>query len=188
MGAQVGCAAADCLDMLQMERDAAMTSAPASYNAVSNALWMQREALEALLFRLVCEQLVLTSGSSRWLARADDEVRAAVERLRGGEVLRAVEVDELTTMLGLDSDASLAELAEAAEEPWATLLGEHRTALRALAFQVQGVADENRQLLDEGAKAVAETLAEISQVVTRYDAAGRAVHSQPRSMLLDEQA
>lgn len=152
--------------MLQMERDAAMTSAPASYNAVSNALWTQREALETLLFRLICEQLVLTSGSSRWLARADDEVRAAVERLRGGEVLRAVEVDELTTMLGLDSDASLAELADAAEEPWATLLGEHRTALRALAFQVQGVADENRQLLDEGAKAVAETLAEISQVGT----------------------
>jgi hypothetical protein len=188
MDAQVSSRAADGLGMLQMERDAAMTDAPASYNAVSNALWMQREALEALLFRLVCEQLVLTSGSSRWLARADDEVRAAVERLRGGEVLRAVEVDELTTLLGLDPDASLADLAEAADEPWGTLLGEHRTALRALSFQVQSVADENRQLLDAGARAVADTLAEISQVVTRYDAAGRAVRSQPRSMMLDEQA
>lgn len=165
-----------------------MTPETTGFSAVSNALWMQRDALQALLFRLVCEQLILTSGSSRWLAPADDEVRAAVERLRGGEVLRAAEVDELTRLLGLDPDASLADIAAAAPEPWGTLFTDHRTALRALAFEVQSVADENRRLLDAGAKAVAETLAEISNVVIRYDATGRAVQGQPRSFFLDEQA
>jgi FlgN protein len=177
--------------MLQMERDAALknqTTEMAAFNAVSSALWMQREALQTLLYRLTCEQLVLTSGSSRWLARADDEVRSAIDQLRTGEVLRAAEVDQLAVQLGLDADASLAELAEASPEPWGTLFADHRTALRALAFEVQGVADENRRLLDSGAKAVAETLAELSNIVTRYDARGRAVQGQPRSMLLDEQA
>jgi FlgN protein len=174
--------------MLQMERDAAMTTETATYTAVSNSLWMQREALQILLYRLTCEQLVLTSGSTRWLPRADDEVRAAVDLLRGGEVLRAAEVDQLTRLLDLDPDASLGELAEAAPEPWGTMFADHRTALRALAFEVQSVADENRRLLDAGAKAVAETLAELSHIVTRYDARGRAVQDQPRSILLDEQA
>jgi hypothetical protein len=174
--------------MLQMERGAAMSRETAGYSAVSDALWMQRSALEKLLFKLVCEQLVLTSGSSRWLAQADDEIRAALERLRSGEVLRTAEVDELARTLGLPADVSLAELADAAPEPWSTLLTDHRAALRALAFEVQGVADENRRLLDAGANAVAETLAELGRVVTRYDATGRTVQGQPRSLLLDEQA
>lgn len=174
--------------MLQMERDAGVANDTSAYDAVSSALWAQRDALEDLLFRLVSEQLVLTSGSNRWLARADDEVRAAIEALRGGEVLRAIEVDELNRLLRLDPQASLADIAAAAPEPWATLLAEHRAALRGLVFEVQSVADENRRLLSSGAKAVAETLAELSNLVTRYDATGRSVHGQPRAILLDEQA
>ncbi len=164
-----------------------MTRETVVYNAVSNALWLQRETLQTLLFRLVCENLVLTSGSDRWLARADDEVRAAVERLRNGELLRAAEVDELIQLLGLDAAASLGELAAASPEPWDTLLADHRTALRTLAFEIQDVAEENRHLLESGSRAVHDTLAEISRVVTRYDETGRAVRTHPRSMLLDEQ-
>jgi hypothetical protein len=174
--------------MLQMERDAPMTRETAAYTAVSNALWVQRETLQTLLYRLVSEKLVLISGSTRWLPRADDEVRAAVEQLRGGELMRAAEVEELTRILGLQPDASLAEIAAASQEPWNTLLADHRTALRSLAFEVQAVADENQHLLDAGSKAVAETLAEISNVVTSYDATGRAVRGHARAMFLDEQA
>jgi hypothetical protein len=174
--------------MLQMERDAAMTTEPAGYEAVSNALWIQRDALQTLLYRLVCERLILTSGSGRWLACADDEVRAALHQLRTGEVLRAVEVDELTRALGLDPDASLAQLATLAPEPWTSLLTDHRVALRALAFEVQSVADENRRLLAAGADAVAETLAEIGTLVNRYDATGGTVTGAPRFILLDDQA
>src|SRR5256885_5697397 len=115
--------------MLQMEREAAMTRATAIYAAVSDALWAQRETLQTLLYRLVCEKLGLASGSHRWLARADNEVRAALSQLRGGELIRAAEVEELTRILGLDPDVSLAELAAASPEPWASLLADHRGAL-----------------------------------------------------------
>ena len=102
--------------------------------------------------------------------------------------MRATEVEELTRILGLDPDASLADLAAASDEPWGTLLADHRAGLRTLAFEVQAVAEENQLLLDAGSKAVAETLAEISNVVTSYDASGRAVRGRARSMFLDEQA
>ncbi|HZC70505.1 MAG TPA: flagellar export chaperone FlgN [Jatrophihabitans sp.] len=165
-----------------------MPQETAAYTAVSHALWVQRETLQTLLYRLLCEKLVLTSGSSRWLARADDEMRAAAEQLRGGELMRAAEVEELTRILGLDPNASLAEIAAASDEPWATLLDDHRTALRTLAFEVQSAADENRQLLAAGSRAVAETLAEITNVVSRYDATGRVVHADATPIFLDEQA
>jgi hypothetical protein len=146
--------------MLQMEREASMSEKRAMLSAVSDALWTQRDILQTLLYRLVCENLLLTSGSTHWLPRADDDVRAAVEQLRGGEVIRAAEVEELTRILGFDPDASLADLAVVAPEPWRTMLIDHRTALRSLTTEVHAVAEENRQLLEAASQAVAAVLAE----------------------------
>lgn len=136
-------------DVLQLDREAPMTPETATYTSVSDALWLQRENLRTLLYRLVCENLVLTSGSIHWLARADDEVRAAVGGLRAGELVRAAEVDELTRLRELDPDASLAALAASAPEPWGSLLADHRAALRGLVAEVQRVAETNRRLLEE---------------------------------------
>jgi hypothetical protein len=158
------------------------------YGALSDTLWRQRELLEGLLHRLVGEQLVLTSGATRWLARADDDVRHALEDLRCGEIARAMEVEELARRLGRDGEVSLAELAATAPELWAELLTEHLTVLRELAFEVQQAADENHRLLAAGARAVGETLSGISKVVSVYDATGSPVRGRPGAVLLDEQA
>lgn len=166
----------------------ASTDEAARYGAVSNALWEQRQLLEALLYRLVTEQLVLTSGATRWLAKADDDVRRALDNLRAGELNRAMQVDSLLVQLGGDREQSLAELAASAPGMWVDVLTEHRTALRELAFEVGRVSDENQKLLHAGAKAVRDTLAGIGNVVRRYDATGNAVQGQPRAFLLDEQA
>lgn len=137
-------------DMLQ-EREAVMTSERAVYTALSDTLWLQRDALDTLLYRLVCERLVLAAREGRWLARADDETRAAVDRLRGGEVLRAAEAEELTRILALPGDATLRELAAASPEPWRTMLGDHRSALRRLTSEVESMADEVARLAQLGA-------------------------------------
>ena len=158
------------------------------YGAVDNTLWRQRDLLEGLLHRLVAEQLVLTNGATRWLARADDDVRAALEKLRCGEVARAIEVDALAHHLDRDGDISLADLAASAPGIWGTLLTEHLSALRELAFEVQKAADENHRLLAAGARAVRDTLAGVGRAVSTYDATGSAVHGRPGAVLLDEQA
>jgi hypothetical protein len=156
--------------------------------AVSASLWAQRDALETLLFRLVEEQLIVSSGSTRWLARADTEVAKAIDTSRAGEVLRAVEVDALTAVLGLPAEATLAELASAVPEPWTTVFDDHRTALRGLALDVQAVAGDNRHLLEAGAAAVRESLDRITRDVRTYNATGRAVDYTSGPLLLDQQA
>ena len=172
--------------MLPLERTGAVDGAEL-YGAVSNALWTQRDLLDRLLYRLVAEQLVLTSGSTRWLAKADDDVRQALDDLRTGEVARAVHVDALVRHFGMEPDASLADLAVGAPDLWADLLTDHRLALRELAFEVQQVSDENQRLLKAGANAVRETLASVGGAVRRYDATGSPVGSSSGAMLLDEQ-
>jgi hypothetical protein len=162
-------------------------AAPA-FAAVSNVLWSERETLEHLLYKLVAEQLVLTSGATRWLNHADAEVRAALDRLRASEVIRAAEVEALALAIGLPLETSLGELAEAAPEPWSTVLADHRTALRQLVFEIEGVGAENRRLLSAGAKAIRETLDHLGLAVAGYDATGSAVSTRRGPVLLDEQA
>ena len=57
---------------------------------VSSTLWRQRELLELLLFKLEEEQVLLTSGRTRWLARATREVEVVLEEIRRAELLRAL--------------------------------------------------------------------------------------------------
>jgi len=156
--------------------------------AVSAMLWTERETLELLLYTLTMEQLVLTSGSTRWLKRVDADVQAAVARLRTSEVLRAAEVESLSLSLGMPVETRLADLAGGAPEPWPMVLTDHRTALRGLVLEVEAVASENRRLLDAGSRAIRETLDNLSTSVSTYDATGVAVGSYRGPFLLDEQA
>lgn len=169
------------------------TSAPADqqtevFSAVSAALWDVRERLEDVLFSLVQEQLTVSTGGTRWLPRADRQVRAAMARLQLAEVARAAETGAALAAIGLSAEASLAELADAAPEPWTTVLHDHRVALRSLAFEVESTAAENRRLLDAGATAVREALAGLTGMARRYDGSGHAVHTSPAALLLDEHA
>ncbi|HKC29376.1 MAG TPA: hypothetical protein VKB75_15285, partial [Jatrophihabitans sp.] len=91
-------------------------------------------------------QLLLLTGSRRWLARAREDVDAAVDVVQLGEVLRAAHAEDLAARLGLAEDASLAELAAVSPEPWHTSFGQQRAELRSLYAQVQEVAPDTEQL------------------------------------------
>jgi hypothetical protein len=158
------------------------------FSEVSTLLWRERDALQLLLFKLVEEQLIVSAGQTRWLAPANDEIEAALEQLRGTEVLRAAEVDVIADELGLQAPPALADLAALAPEPWATLFGEHRQALLQLVTEVEGATGHNRALLAAGARAVRQTLLSVTQSVQTYDAHGSADASPNGPMLMDEQA
>jgi hypothetical protein len=158
------------------------------YSEVSTLLWRERDALQLLLFKLVEEQLIVSSGQTRWLAQANDEIEAALDELRGTEVLRAAEVDAIADELGLRTPPSLAELELRAPQPWATLFAEHRQVLLQLVSEVQRTAGQNRVLLTAGARAVRETLLSVTQTVQTYDSYGSATGLAGGPMLMDEQA
>lgn len=144
----------------------ASRSGPGSdpFAAVDAVLWGEREILEQLLYALVQQQLLLNSGQTRWLNRADAQVRATVDELRTGEVLRAAETQALATALGLPSETTLAGFAAVAPEPWAFVFGEHRDALRALVAEIETATEENRRLLRAGATAARETREQLDRV------------------------
>jgi hypothetical protein len=126
---------------------------------VSTVLWRERELLELLLFKLEEEQLVLTSGRSRWLAHATREVEMVIGQIREAELQRAVLVDALAAELGLPASPSLTALADAAPSPWDDLLRAHRAAFLLLAEEIGAMSTANRELLTSAQRASREVLA-----------------------------
>lgn len=151
---------------------------------LSSVLWRERELLDMLLFKLEEEQLLLAAGRTRWLPHAAREVEAILENVREAELLRAVASDAAADSLGLESNPSLRALAEAADEPWRTILLDHRDAFAAVAAQVRELADTNRELLTAGAQAAQATLMSMSESAGTYGADGSTV-SDRRTHLLD---
>jgi hypothetical protein len=113
-------------------------------------LWREREIVERVLYKIVVQQLVLNTGQTLWLPQANTEIELAVNDLRVVEVMRNAEFDTLATRMGLAAGASLAELAAIAPEPWGSILGEHRDALRELTAEIERTAQENRALITVG--------------------------------------
>lgn len=152
---------------------------------LSLILWRERELLETLLFKLELEQLVLASGQTRWLPRAAREVSAVLETIRETELLRSVAADEAARSVGMAANPSLRALAEAAPEPWRTILTEHRDAFVTCTREVVELASANRDLLTVGYQAARETLMALGDGSSSYTADGVAVVDQRQARLLD---
>jgi hypothetical protein len=103
---------------------------------VASTLWQLRELLDTLLFKLAVTRLVLASGQNQWLANATRDLDSALHEVHSAEVLRATRTDALARRLALSAGTTLARLADAAPQPWTTLLHEHRDALRTLLTNV----------------------------------------------------
>jgi FlgN protein len=159
-----------------------------AWASLCTRLWVERDLLEELLFKLTEVQLVAGSGSTRWLNKADDEARRALVALQDTEVVRAVAVEDLIRRCQLGSDSTLRELIAIAPTPWDSLLSDHCEALRNLALSIDAVANENRRRLQLGLDTTQEALERVQAIRATYDARGDAVAQRPGAYLLDQQA
>lgn len=144
---------------------------------LSLILWRERELLETLLYKLEQEQLVLAAGRTRWLARAAREVEAVLDTLRETEILRAAAADEVAASIGLDDNPSLRALADAVDEPWHSILLDHRDAFLGFTREITGLAATNRDLLTAGYQAARDTLMSLGDGADTYAPDGSAVVS-----------
>jgi len=153
---------------------------------LSTVLWRERELLDQLHYRLEVEQLVLASGRSRWLAAAARDVDTMLSTIRETEVLRAVAADAAAEAVGMTSNPSLSALVEAASEPWASILAEHRQAFLEVTADIGALADLNRDLISAGLRSARETLLSLGGESTDgYAADGRATAEPVRHRLVD---
>lgn len=170
-----------------LRRDGEVTMSENALAALASLLWDQRQRLEQLLFALVTQQLIISSGNSRWLGYSDTAITTAIADIQDAEVMRALQTAQITADLGVDDDISLAELADNVDEPWAQTLRDHRTALRALTTEIDGAVAENRRLLTAGAQAIGDALDKLGSFASTYDASGITHHGDGPA-LFDRQA
>jgi hypothetical protein len=152
---------------------------------LSLILWRERELLELLAYKLELERLVLASGRSRWLSHANREVEEVLLTLRETEVLRAIAADEAASEIGLEANPSLSALAQAADEPWRTILLEHREAFLVITREIAELSDANKGLITAGYRSAHETLLAIRGTADGYTHDGAAVTSAPARRLVD---
>jgi hypothetical protein len=159
-----------------------------SLTDLSSVLWRSRELLELLLFKLEEEQLLLASGRSRWLPHATREVEVVLDQIRQTEVARAAYSQATALDLGLEPNASLGEVADAAPPPWSDLLHQHRKAFLLLTSEISGMADTNRDLLTAGQRAARETMLAVAGSVETYGPTGQTVNGGVRRPSLVDEA
>jgi hypothetical protein len=145
---------------------------------LSQILWLERELLDTLLFKLEEEQLVLARGRTRWLGRAAAEVEGVLATIRETEILRSFAADEAAAAIGLAHNPSLRALAEAAEEPWRSILLDHHEAFTAVTGEIVALADANRELITTGYRSARETLMSLGEGTQGYGSDGSAVAVQ----------
>lgn len=126
------------------------TRADERLSQLSQTLWRQRARVEMLLYRLEVQQMVLASGRSRWIDQSARDVEDAIDDLRTEEILRAAHVAAVAPSLGVDADASLSTLADAAGEPWGQILRDHQATFLSLIGTIESVSRDNKDLLSRG--------------------------------------
>ena len=87
-------------------------------------------------------------------------------------MLRAVAADEAAPRSACGRTPASSDLIAAADEPWRSILAEHRDAFMALPTRSPSSPQTNRTLITAGLRAAHETLLGIGQGATTYTADG----------------
>ena len=128
-------------------------------------------------------QAALLSGYSVEVTSRD--VEAVLETIRETEVLRAVAADEAAAAVGMSSNPSLSALADRVEEPWASILREHREAFVTATREITELADANRDLISTGYRSARDTLLSLGEESAGYGHDGSALVGADRHGLVD---
>lgn len=132
---------------------------PVDASELSAVLWRERQLLQLLAFKLEEEQLVVCAARPHLLTPATAEVEQVLDQLRRCEADRARAVEDLARQVGLGGQPPLSELTVALDEPWSTLLEEHRAGLREEVERICSIAATTRRLLAGHLTATADCLA-----------------------------
>ena len=156
------------------------------YQHLSTLLWQEQEYLDLLLFKAEEKQYLILTGKSRWLPRIAHEIEVVLDQLRTLEVERAAATEVLAAGLGLATDPSLRQLAEAAPAPWGDLFAKHHEALLLLVTELRSLSDSNRDLIEGGLAAISQALvAARNPSAGTYTADGRPTANAYRPVTVD---
>lgn len=155
---------------------------------LADTLWTERHVVEYLLFKLVTAKLLLAADDRRFITPAMDEVKCVLTTLRETEARRMEALLPVAAAWRLAAaDLTIAELAERAPEPMATVFRDLQEAFIRLADEIEETAAANRRLASTGLAQVhssLDALAGPSQVATNT-ATGQHQAAELSTMRLD---
>jgi len=157
------------------------------YQHLSTLLWREQELLDLLLFKAEEKQYLILTGKTRWLARIAHEIEVVLDQLRTLEVERAAATEAIAVTLGIGSNPSLRQVAEAAPAPWNDLFAKHHEALLVLVTDLRSLSGTNRDLIEGGLSAIGDALLQVkTPTAGTYGATGRSTDGGPhRAVTLD---
>ncbi|GAA1337951.1 flagellar protein FlgN [Arthrobacter roseus] len=154
---------------------------------LSALLWKERELLELLIFKLEEEQLILTSGKTRWLQHATREVEQVLERLRAAGLARTVEVGSVAAEWGTPEEATLRQLAgDAPPGPWSSIFAAHLKAMTESTTKIRELRETNEQYLRAASRSTQETLATLESDAGTYGSRGTSNAASDAWHMLDK--
>jgi hypothetical protein len=160
----------------------------AEQRTLGSMLWQYRSVLERVEFLLEAQLMFASSGRDKRLASIADLLEDAVMTINELDLRREL-------LLHGDTDdpsravPTLAEISEAAEQPWSSMFAEHQRWFELCVERIQ-------QLLAQSRQTMGTTLDLINQLVTNeqspalggYDRNGRSVRSTAPAVLFDSRA
>ncbi|HVS67795.1 MAG TPA: hypothetical protein VHE56_04540 [Mycobacteriales bacterium] len=155
---------------------------------LADILGRERLLTELMLFKVITMRQLLLGGEARFLSWAAEELQRTETRLRAIELQRSLEVSRVVDELGISPESvTLDLLMRSAEEPWRSVLAEHRRQLLLLHAELTEVARSVRRLAHEGSAAVSALMERLDDIgahgpsstdgAATYDA--KATWSQP---------
>lgn len=126
---------------------------------LAGLLERERRLLEFVLFKLVEVHRLLAADDARFLAWASGELEHAVERVHDADLLRAVVVERCAIASGLPpAGATVADVADVADEPWAGILRDHAAAIGGLLDEIRTEATAVRDRAGRALRGVGSVL------------------------------
>ena len=153
---------------------------------LSHQLWTMRELLEQLVYKLEVQGLLLAASRARWIPYVTAELEAIIEAIGEIEMSRAAASSRLARQHRQPQHASLAELIEHVEAPWAGLLQQHRLHLLSLQSEIEEISRANHEMAKRSLMRSREIIASLGeQSVDVYDPRGVTMPLAVGSLRLD---
>lgn len=129
-------------------------------NELNEALWVDRAAMENLLYKMETMLLMVSAGRTEWIGNASNEVEEAIQSLGKTRLHSQVMIDDLAAEWGLETPATLGTLvSDKNHQVWAELLNAHREHITELEARIKAATTAARTFTTQGMISAQEALA-----------------------------
>jgi len=157
----------------------------AEHRTLGAMLWQYRTVLERVEFLLEAQLMFASSGRDKRLASIADLLEDAVATVSELDLRRELLLHDDVS----GSTATLAELADEAQQPWSSMFAEHQRWFELCVTRIQQLLTQSRQTMGTTLDLIDQLVSsDHSPTLNGYDRSGRSVRTNAPAVLFDSRA